>query len=67
MEIEDNAGGIPEGIIDDIFKSNVTTKDEDKGTGIGLYMSTQIAIKHNAVLSVKNQNDGACFTITFKD
>ncbi len=67
MEIEDNAGGIPDEIIDDIFKSNVTTKDEDKGTGIGLYMSTQIATKHNAVLSVKNQNDGACFTITFKD
>ncbi len=67
MEIEDNAGGIPDGIIDDIFKSNVTTKDEGKGTGIGLYMSTQIATKHNAVLSVKNQNDGACFTISFKD
>ena len=67
MEIEDNAGGIPAEIINDIFKSNVTTKDEGKGTGIGLYMSTQIATKHNAVLSVKNKNDGACFTIAFKD
>ena len=65
MEIEDNAGGIPVHIVNDIFKANVTSKEEGKGTGIGLYMSTQIANKHNAVLSVKNQNSGACFTILF--
>jgi C4-dicarboxylate-specific signal transduction histidine kinase len=65
LEIEDNAGGIPEEIIKDIFKANVTSKDEGKGTGIGLYMSTQIASKHHATLSVKNQNNGACFTIKF--
>jgi len=65
IEIEDNAGGIPEHIIADIFKANVTSKEEGKGTGIGLYMSTQIATKHSAILSVKNQNDGACFTVTF--
>ena len=65
IEIEDNAGGIPENIIADIFKANVTSKEEGKGTGIGLYMSTQIATKHNALLSVKNQNAGACFIVTF--
>lgn len=65
VEIEDNAGGIPEYVIDDIFKANVTTKEEGKGTGIGLYMSMQIAQKHDASLSVRNQNDGACFTIIF--
>jgi len=66
VEIEDNAGGIPKHVIDDIFKANVTTKEEGKGTGIGLYMSMQIAQKHHATLSVKNQNDGACFTIAFE-
>ena len=65
MEIEDNAGGIPKKILNDIFKANFTSKEESKGTGIGLYMSTQIATKHNAVLSVENINDGACFTLTF--
>ena len=65
MEIEDNAGGIPEKIINDIFKANITSKEESKGTGIGLYMSTQIATKHHAVLSVKNIHNGACFTLTF--
>ncbi|MEA3315750.1 MAG: HAMP domain-containing sensor histidine kinase [Campylobacterota bacterium] len=59
--IEDNAGGIPDNIIDDIFKANVTTKDEDKGTGIGLYMSSQIAQKHNGTLSVENIDNGARF------
>ena len=65
IEIEDNAGGIPYTIINDIFKANVTSKAKHKGTGIGLYMSTQIATKHNATLSVENMNDGACFILTF--
>jgi signal transduction histidine kinase len=65
VEIEDNAGGIPENIIDHIFKANITTKAEGKGTGIGLYMSTKIAEKHHAVLSVENRNGGACFIVKF--
>ena len=62
IEIIDNAGGIPEHVIEDIFKANVTTKAEGKGTGIGLYMSSQIATKHNGILNVNNINDGAKFT-----
>jgi signal transduction histidine kinase len=65
MQIEDNAGGIPKDIIDDIFKANVTSKEEGKGTGIGLYMSTQIATKHHATLSVENKNAGASFSVKF--
>lgn len=66
FEMEDNAGGIPEDVIADIFKANVTTKEKGKGTGIGLYMSTKIAQKHNATLTVHNQNNGACFVVKFK-
>jgi len=61
IEIIDNAGGIPANVIEDIFKANVTTKEEGKGTGIGLYMSSQIATKHHGVLSVQNVDDGAMF------
>ena len=61
LEIIDNAGGIPEHVIADIFKANVTTKEDGKGTGIGLYMSSQIAQKHNGTLSVVNVNKGAKF------
>ena len=60
--IRDNAGGIPNEIIDDIFKPNVTTKEEEGGTGIGLYMSSQIAQKMHAKLSAENSLDGAVFT-----
>lgn len=63
VEIEDNGGGVSEEIIDDIFKPNVSTKSEDGGTGIGLYMSQQIAKKHGGVIKVKNINNGALFQI----
>jgi len=63
LEIEDNAGGIPKNVIDHIFKPEVTTKATGKGTGIGLYMSMQIAQKLGGTLSVKNLNAGACFTL----
>ncbi|MBD3842841.1 MAG: GAF domain-containing sensor histidine kinase [Campylobacterales bacterium] len=63
VEVTDNAGGIPIHVIDDIFKANVTTKEEGKGTGIGLYMATQIAQKNNGELSVENVEGGAKFTL----
>ncbi len=66
IEIQDNAGGILEDIIDDIFKANVTTKEEDKGTGIGLYMSSQIAAKYQGTLCVQNVNDGVKFIFSCK-
>ena len=66
IEIIDNAGGIPTDVIDSIFKANVTTKAEGKGTGIGLYMSAQIAQKHHGELSVQNVEDGAKFTFKHK-
>jgi len=65
LEIEDNAGGVPKEVMARIFEANVTTKAEGKGTGIGLYMSRQIAQKHNAVLSVENREEGACFIVSF--
>lgn len=67
IEICDNAGGIPASVIHDIFKANVTTKAEGKGTGIGLYMSSQIAEKMDAELKVKNKEHGACFTFAVSE
>ena len=67
IEIEDNAGGIPKNIIKHIFKPNVTTKSDAKGTGIGLYMSSQIVRKNNGSISVINTEDGALFTVTFQE
>lgn len=62
--IEDNAGGIPPKIIEDIFKPYFTTKEESDGTGIGLYMS-KIIIEDSmqGILNVTNGEKGALFTI----
>lgn len=63
VDIADSAGGIPLHVIDDIFKPEVTTKEAGKGTGIGLYMSMQIAQKLSGSLSVKNSDMGALFKL----
>lgn len=63
IDTSDTAGGIPEELIPKIFKANFTTKEKGKGTGIGLYMSTQIAQTNNGELSVQNIGSGARFRL----
>lgn len=59
LEVIDNAGGIPEEIIANIFNVNFTTKK--KGSGAGLYMSKLIADKYNCNLFAKNKDNGVIF------
>jgi C4-dicarboxylate-specific signal transduction histidine kinase len=64
VTITDNAGGIPEEIIDKIFDPYFTTKGPDKGTGVGLYMSKTIVEKNmGGTLSACNVDGGAQFRI----
>ncbi len=67
IDIEDNAGGIPETIINKIFDPYFTTKEEGKGTGIGLFMSKRIIEESmHGRLSISNTQNGAKFSIVLK-
>ena len=68
IEVSDNAGGIHEDILERLFEPYFTTKKAGKGTGLGLYMSEKIlATNLNGSIDVKNNKNGAVFTITLKD
>ncbi len=64
ITIEDNAGGIPENIIEKIYEPYFSTKGKNFGTGMGLYTAKLIM---NTIIkgeiSVENKNEGAIFTI----
>ena len=61
LEISDNAGGIPEKMIQNIFNPFFTTKI--KGSGLGLAIVYKIVKNHNGEIKVKNQDKGVKFTI----
>ncbi len=57
--IQDNGSGVDEKLIERIFEPYFTTKDEDKGTGIGLYISKLIIENSlDGKLIGHNENNG---------
>ena len=66
ITICDNAGGIPESIIEKLGQPYFTTK-KLTGTGLGLHISRTIVEKYLlGTFSWHNEKDGACFVITLK-
>jgi len=62
ITVTDNAGGIPEDIIDKIFDIYITSKKD--GSGLGLNISKNMIEDHmNGKLYVENVANGAKFTI----
>jgi len=64
VTISDNAGGIIKEVLPRVFDPYFTTKEQGKGTGIGLYMAKMIIEKNmDGKLSARNLKDGAEFRI----
>lgn len=62
--VQDNGGGIKIEPIERIFEPYVSSKEQNEGTGIGLYMAKLIIEKSmRGKLEARNENGGAIFTI----
>ena len=64
ISIRNNCGKASKEVLERMFEAYFTTKFENIGTGIGLYMSKTIIERNmNGTISVDNENDGVRFTI----
>jgi signal transduction histidine kinase len=62
VEIANNGPSIPNDVLPKLFRPFHTTKNG--GTGLGLYLSRQIAKEHSGSLEVENRKEGGvCFTL----
>jgi len=62
----DNGGGIPDAVMEKMFDSYFSTKEE--GLGIGLYMSkTIIEEKMGGIIRAHSKGDGTVIVLEFKD
>lgn len=62
IEVMNNGPPIAAEMLDELFRPFSTNKDE--GTGLGLYLSKQLAKDHNGDLEAHNLLDGVQFTLT---
>ena len=68
IKVKDSANGIPNGLCEKIFEPRFTTKQGSGGTGIGLYMSTQIIKKyHGSIRAYNSEEGGAVFEVAIPD
>ena len=67
ISIKDNGDGIQEELLEKIFESYFTTKNEKNGTGLGLYMAKTIVEQRcQGTITARNSDDGGAeFIIRF--
>lgn len=64
IDFYDNGPLIPEKELVHIFDPFYTTKEPGKGTGLGLSISQNIIKNHNGGITVVNEKNGVCFSIS---
>ncbi len=66
ITVSDTGGGIPEDIAGQIFEPLFTTKEQGKGTGLGLFVVKQIVEEFKGRIEVDSRpGQGTTFRITF--
>ena len=64
LEVRDNGPGIPEAHLPRLFVPFFTTKEADRGTGLGLAVSAEIVEAHGGTLTASNVPEGgAAFVV----
>ncbi len=65
VHVEDDGGGMSQEVARHLFEPYYSTKPQDKGTGLGLYMSRQIIEGHMmGKILAENTETGAVFTVS---
>ncbi|MCA1961223.1 MAG: hypothetical protein LDL33_10540 [Desulfomonile sp.] len=68
IRISDSGRGIQQQDLSKIFDPFFTTKDVGKGTGLGLFITHDIILRHKGTIHVKSEpGKGTTFTITLPD
>lgn len=66
ISIQDSGGGASKANVSRLFDAYFTTKDEQSGTGLGLYISKVIIEKNfKGNINAINKENGLCITISF--
>lgn len=55
IKISDNGKGIPENLLSSVFDPFFTTKGDDKGTGLGLWITQGIVEHHGGTIRIYSQ------------
>lgn len=64
VDVSDTGHGMPEDLMDEVFRSFFTTKEKGKGTGLGLSIARGIARNHKGDIRVTSSSDaGTTFSV----